>query len=484
MSKKKIAPQIIAAVSGTLLLTEVGYHLAWVSPALPMILKDISIPVTSNQGAIIVSILTLGGAIGPLIVAVTVDKWGRKASMLLLSIPFLLSCVLIAIPQNYWWYYIGRLSSGFGVGASYTIVPIYLGEIAEDRTRGGLGILFMVMSNFGVLVPYCVGPWVSLRVLAGLGALIPILFILTFVWMPETPYYYLMKNKPNEARESLIWLRGTTEVDDEAKEIQRSVEFDLKNAGTLTELFTDRANRRALFIMIGVFTGQQITGSMAIQSYTTMIFDAAASGFSPNISVIVIGVVQFVATILVSFVADRMGRRTILLWSMFFGSISLLGEAVYFHLQAMGSDVSGISWLPITALMGYVTSYTIGIGTLTTAIISEIFSCNIKAYASTITNVYLSLAAGFISIIYPFIADTWGIYTAFYFFAFGTVFFMVFIYFYLPETKGKSFREIQMMLRGISESKEKLHPNEKSKDSTSQSSLYSVAIIEVPEYAQ
>ncbi|XP_025601985.2 facilitated trehalose transporter Tret1-like [Athalia rosae] len=482
MSRTKIAPQIFAAISGSLLIAGIGYHIGWTSPALPKILIDTSIPVNSNQAAMIVSMLTLGGAIGPISVCFTVDKFGRRATMLMLAIPFLASSVMTAVPQNYWWYYVARLLSGFGVGASFTVVPMYLGEIAEDRIRGGIGILFGVMFNFGVLVPLCTGPWVSLPILASIGALIPIIFIMTFVWVPETPYYYLMKNKPDKARKSLVWLRGTTDVDDEFKKVTKNVELDLKNAGTLRELFTDRANRRAMLIMIGLFTAQQITGTLVIQSYTTIIFETVASSISANVSVIIIGVVQLVATILVSFIADKKGRRTLLIWSMLLSSISLLGEAAYFHLQAIGSDVSGISWLPVTAIVGYVTSFTLGVGTLPSAIISEIFACNIKAYASTISNVYLSFAAGFISFVYPNIVQAWGVHVAFYFFATGTVVFMILIYIFLPETKGKSFHEIQIMLQGISESREKLHPIRKSNYGSSRSSIYSIATNDVPVY--
>lgn len=241
---------------------------------------------------------------------------------------------------------VNRFLCGFGVGYAYVIAPMYIGEIAEDRIRGALTILMTVMLNLGYTAPYCVGPWVSRQVLVAIGALFPIMHLLTFSWIPETPYYHFMKNKPKEARKSLEWFRGTPQVAKEIDIIRKSVELELKNTGSLKELFIDKGNRKvriltsnsiyetnpflcytqALLMTIPLFVSQQCSGISIILGYSTMIFNEASTEVSSNVAVVLTGIVQLVTSVLVVFLVDRKGRRTLLISSMFLGAIFLIGK--------------------------------------------------------------------------------------------------------------------------------------------------------------
>lgn len=124
---------------------------------------------------------------------------------------------------------------------------MYLGEIADDRIRGGLGAMINQMLNAGILLTYCIGPWVNRIALACLGAAIPILFGLTFVWMPESPYFLIMKQKPIQARKSLAKFRGINDVTDELNKIEEDIENDRRNSGTIRELIMVPGNRKVCY---------------------------------------------------------------------------------------------------------------------------------------------------------------------------------------------------------------------------------------------
>ncbi|XP_046744768.1 facilitated trehalose transporter Tret1-2 homolog [Diprion similis] len=478
MKQTNIGPQVFAVLTGSLLFTATGFNVGWSSPTLPKLLEDTSIPVTENQASLVISLLSFGSTVGPLFSVATVDRWGRKTSMLLLSIPFIVSSILIAMAQNYWWYYVARVISGLAGGITWTIIPIYLGEIAEDRIRGGLGVTTAIMLNLGLVMAYSIGPWVSKPLLAALGAVIPVVFLLMFTWMPETPYFYMMKDKPNLARKSLEWLRGTTDVDQEVEVVRKNVEFDLQNSWTLKELFTDKGNRKAFLIMIGLLTAQELSGVVVISSYSTSILSQVGSGITSSISVIIIGVVQLIVTVLVVFFTDRVGRRPLLLGSLFFIIVFLTVLAVYFQFLANGDDISGISWIPVTAIVGFVCSFTMGLGTMPTSIASEIFPCNVKAYASIISNVYVFFIEGVILQLYPTLVNAYGIHITFYIFAGCTTGSMIFTFFYVPETRMKSLGEIQLMLRKRSESNQTLQPVS-APDSSQNNSIYFIATNDV-----
>nr|XP_046485992.1 facilitated trehalose transporter Tret1-2 homolog [Neodiprion pinetum] len=458
MKQTSIRPQIFAVVTASLLFTATGFHFGWSSPTLPKLLEDTSIPVTQNQASLIISLLSFGSTVGPLLSIVTVDRWGRKTTMLLLSIPFIVSSILIAMAQNYWWYYVARVTCGLASGITWTIIPMYLGEIAEDRIRGGLGVTTSVMLNLGLLMAYTIGPWVSKPLLAALGTAIPVMFLLIFSRMPETPYFYMMKDKPNLARKSLEWLRGTTDVDQEVEVVRKNVEFDLQNSWALKELFTDKGNRKALLVVLGLMTAQELSGIAVITSYSTSILSEVGSGITSSVSVIIIGVIQLTVSVLVVFFTDRVGRRPLLFGSLFSIIVFLAALAVYFQLLANEDDVSVISWLPVTAMIGYVCSFTMGLGTIPTSIASEIFPCNVKAYASIIMNVYVFFIEGVILQLYPLLVNAYGIHVTLYIFAGCTTVSIIFTFFYVPETRMKSLGEIQLMLRKCSESNQTLQP--------------------------
>ncbi|XP_046622108.1 facilitated trehalose transporter Tret1-like [Neodiprion virginianus] len=470
-----LAPQIFAAVTSTVLEAITGFHIGWPSSTLPKLLEDTSVPVTQDQASLIVSLMGLGGMIGPICVALTVDKWGRKTSMILGAIISLIAGIMTTFARSYWWYYVARFASGLGMGFTSVVIPMYLGEIAQDTRRGGLSILMAVLSNSGTVLVYCVGPWISVSILSAFGILMPLVFLLLVPWIPETPYFYTMKGKPELARKSLEFLRSTTDIGEEIEKIEKNVEFDLQHVGTLKTLLTDRGNRKALLLTLVLISAQQLSGITVIASYGTTILNEVDSDISSSTAIIITGVVQLVVSILVTFFADKIGRRPLLLGSMFFSMVFLTALAVYFHLQANGNDVSGISWLPATALVSFLCAFSAGLGGVTRSVISEIFSCNIKAYGTIITVVWTSVLFAVILQLYPTVVNNYGIHIAFYGFTICLAIFSIITFFYLPETNRKSFGEIQLMLHKRSESKQIMQPDPTS-ECTGSNSVYCIDI--------
>ncbi|XP_046744770.1 facilitated trehalose transporter Tret1-like [Diprion similis] len=413
--------------------------------------EDTSIPVTKDQASLIVSCYSLGSIVGPISMVLMVDRWGRKITMILIAITFLIGGTMLTFAQSYWWYYIGRLACGFATGNVIALVPTYLTEIAEDRIRGGLSILITVMFNSGTVISYSVGPWVSVSVFGAFGIAIPLVFFLLVPWMPETPYFYVMKGKPDLARRSLEFLRGTTDVDEEIEKLKKTVEFDLQNGGTLRELLTDKVNRKALLVVLGILSAQQLSGITIILYYSTTIFNQVSSNISSSISVIITGVVQLMASIVAVSFADRVGRRPLMLGSMFSSMVFIAALSAYFHLQEIGNDVSKISWLPVTAIVGYLSAYAVGLGSMALPILSELLPCNLKAYGMPIAATWSMVVGTVVTLVYPIVEVAYGNHTAFYSFTICVAVHLIAIFFYLPETRQKSLGEIQQMLRVRSE---------------------------------
>ena len=249
-----------------------GTNVGWTSPMIPRLKSPNSpLPVTSSEAAWITSFLMLGSLPGCIIAALIVDRIGRKASLLLANIPLFIGWVLILVAWHPYVLYISRFISGVGMGSVYVLCPMYLGEIADKNIRGALGSLLKLMMNFGELYGHAIGPFVSYEILGYSCVIIPVIFFITFVWMPESPYYLLMRNRRLDAEKSLRRLRiysNNDELLEEINEMHQTVVKDMSNEGYFCDLFSSTGNRKAVIICFGLQLILQFSGLAAIESYT------------------------------------------------------------------------------------------------------------------------------------------------------------------------------------------------------------------------
>ena len=112
------------------------------------------------------------------------------------------------------WLYAARLLAGMGGGTVFTVNTMYWGEIASASFRGSASSLTQAMLFLGVLLAdaIAISPADSYTSLAGCGAAVTVLFVLCFIAMPESPYYLLMRGRPDLARRALQRLRGREDV--------------------------------------------------------------------------------------------------------------------------------------------------------------------------------------------------------------------------------------------------------------------------------
>lgn len=121
---------------------------------------------------------------------------------------------------------------------------MYLGEISPAHIRGNLTSMLTVAAKIGILMIYVIGPFLSIQNLAFVSLVGPCLFILAFIWLPESPYYLMYRNDKQKAINSLVQLRGKENVYKEANDIERFVKADLTNKADFRELLCVPGNRR------------------------------------------------------------------------------------------------------------------------------------------------------------------------------------------------------------------------------------------------
>lgn len=230
-------------------------HYGWPSPFLPILEKgNYTFQITSNESSFLAVSPLIGAIFGALGTGMIVDFAGRKRLVVYSSLPFIASWLFIGLASSPTFMFIGRFMAGVSDGLSFIAVPMYLGEIAEPKTRGLLASVCPVSIVFGILLINILGSFLPLDTVAFISIIFPVLLLLIFSWMPESPYFYLMRGKVKEARQSLQKLRGCDDVTEELNRISTAIKEQNENKGKFIDLFREKSNRRGLLITLGMNT--------------------------------------------------------------------------------------------------------------------------------------------------------------------------------------------------------------------------------------
>lgn len=445
-------PQYIAGLAASGGALAAGTFLGWTSPAEgPLVTEQqYGFPITDEEFSWVGSMANLGAALMCFPIGIMMKLMGRKWAMMTMVLPLLLGWLLIIFAENVAMLMVGRFFLGIGGGAFCIAAPTYTAEIAQASIRGTLGTFFQLLVTIGILFVYGVGAAVKVQILSIICGVIPLVFGLIFFFMPESPHYFIEKNRYDDASKSLKWLRGSRY--DERAEIEDLKEEEAKLRAdkiTFAQSFQQRATIRALIISLGLMFFQQLSGINAVIFYTTTIFRDANTGLEATDATIIVGVIQVVATLLATFIVDKTGRRILLMISDFFMAISTILLAVYFQLKEDDpAQVNDLGWLPVLAVCLFIAMFSIGFGPIPWLMVGELFANNVKAYVSPLAGVFNWLLAFLVTKIFTNLRDGLGNAGVFWLFSGLSLLGTVFVFFLVPETKGITLPEIQRLLSG------------------------------------
>lgn len=440
-----------------------GTLLGWTSPTGQLVVDRADDPafvgeygfgIGSEAWSWVGSSTTLGAAAMCVVIGTIINMFGRKLTMLLLVVPFVIGWALVTWPQNVAMLLVGRVLLGISGGAFCVTAPTYTGEIAQKEIRGSLGSYFQLMITAGILFVYVLGAGVNLFTLNLVCLFIPIVFGAIFVFMPETPLYLVSKGRDEDAAKSFKWLRGS-DYDYSAELSELQAEHQEKEAAKVSILsaLMRKASVKAIGISLGLMFFQQMSGINAVIFYTGDIFRDANTGIEPTLATIIVGVMQVIATFVSTLVVDKLGRRILLLASIIVMTICAILLGVYFVMQTNDrTSVDNLGWLPIVALSVFIIMFSLGFGPIPWMMAGELFSPDIKGVAASIAGATNWILAFIVTKFFGNIQDAIGKGETFFLFAGMSVIGIIFVFFAVPETKGKSLSEIQIMLAGNSNS--------------------------------
>ncbi|AEE84458.1 putative major facilitator, sugar transporter, major facilitator superfamily [Arabidopsis thaliana] len=402
------------------------------------------------------SSLYLAALCSSLVASYVTRQFGRKISMLLGGVLFCAGALLNGFATAVWMLIVGRLLLGFGIGFTNQSVPLYLSEMAPYKYRGALNIGFQLSITIGILVANVLNFFFSKiswgwRLSLG-GAVVPALIITVgSLILPDTPNSMIERGQFRLAEAKLRKIRGVDDIDDEindliiASEASKLVEHPWRN-------LLQRKYRPHLTMAILIPAFQQLTGINVIMFYAPVLFQTIGFGSDAAlISAVVTGLVNVGATVVSIYGVDKWGRRFLFLEGGFQMLISQVAVAAAIGAKFGVDGTPGVlpKWYAIVVVLFiciYVAAFAWSWGPLGWLVPSEIFPLEIRSAAQSIT-VSVNMIFTFL-IAQVFLMMLCHLkFGLFIFFAFFVVVMSIFVYLFLPETRGVPIEEMNRVWR-------------------------------------
>ncbi|KAG5887945.1 hypothetical protein JTB14_037338 [Gonioctena quinquepunctata] len=384
------------------------------------------------------------------------DVFGRKR--ILLSMPFveILIWTLKATGKSVYVFYLARFIVGVAHGIMFAALPAYLGEVAAPNIRGTWGNSMTIFFRLGQLLITIVGCKFSVQATSLIFIPIPILFFVLFSFMPESPYFYVMRGRYDEAKESLRVLKRKEDVTSEFLALKADVQRQMSEEGTWREMLKIDSNQRSLAAGVLLRVSSILAGTHVFSIFTQYIFDKSQGALSSEASSIIFISISLLLSLFACLVVDRLGRKKTFISSLIPCSAVLFIEAIYFFVYDKRPDIniSSFNWVPIAGMVLYIIFNSYGIGIMPTLMLGELFSTSFRATAMSVLMILDGSASVIANSLFYALSSGIGLHAPFLFFACCNMLSAVLSFYILPETKGKTLEEIQQSMKKTSATRE------------------------------
>ncbi|MGL1955718.1 MAG: sugar porter family MFS transporter [Colwellia sp.] len=392
------------------------------------------------HGLFVMSSALWGTVIGALGGNYPCDKFGRKKTLVLIGILYLLSAIGSALSSDPYTFAILRFIGGIGVGISSIVVPAYISEIAPAKHRGRLVAIYQFQIVFGILIAFLSNYLLSgfsdvdWRFMLGIEAVPALVYLTMIIRAPESPRWLILHgNKVAEARDIMASL-GEEHVDKVVKEIQQD------SKSHRNEPLFSKTYSFPILLAFLLATFNQLSGINFIIYYAPRVFELAGLDSSSSLlSTAGVGLINLFFTMLGVYLIDKAGRKSLMLIGSIGYIISLSVVA-----WAFSTDTGGIT--VVFFIFAFIAAHAIGQGAVIWVFIAEIFPNTVRTKGQSFGCGTHWVFAAIITLVMPYFLENYHPSQVFQFFAIMMFFQLIFVIKLMPETKGKSLEELSIIL--------------------------------------
>lgn len=394
------------------------------------------------HGTVVIAMALWGTVVGALFGGIPTDRLGRKKTLQWIGVFYSISALGSALVNDPYTFAVFRFLGGLGVGVSTIAAPAYISEIAPAKDRGRFVGFYQFNIVFGILIAFFSNYALSnlgenaWRYMLGTEALPALVYTLMTFSLPKSPRWLFLQGKKEEAAAIL----GQIYSEKETTLLMQEMEKQQEEAPTKESIF-DAGYRFPLALAFFIAFFNQFSGINAFLYYAPRIFEAGGLGESTALlSSVGIGLINLIFTLVGISLIDRLGRKVL----MYIGSV---GYIISLSLIAASFllDWGGMA-LPVFLFL-FIASHAVGQGAVIWVFISEIFPNHLRSAGQAFgTSTHWVLAA-IIPSLTPVLFSVIGAGAVFAIFAFMMVLQLIFVYAYMPETKGVSLEKLSEMLK-------------------------------------
>ncbi len=404
------------------------------------------------QGILVSSVL-IGAVIGAATNGILADIFGRKKIIIATALIFITGSILCGLAPNIYVLILSRILVGLAVGIVNFVVPLYLSEVSPKQLRGTLVSLYQWAITAGILFSYVINAAFaqavySWRWMLFAGVFPGLILLIGMMFLSDTPRWLVSKNRDDEAKKVFQKIEPDIDVDEEIRQIKETLKPE---KDTVDKKFRFKKWMIMPFIVgIGIMFAQICTGINTIIYYAPTIFKIA--GFDSNLNAIYattgIGVVNFLMTVVAIFFTDRLGRKPLLYFGLTGVMLSLLALGCAFQFEhVLGAN---LKWVAVGSLVSYIVCFAFSLGPVGWVLVSEVFPLKIRGLAMSICTVSNFAFNFFVVGSFPILINRLGGAITFWGFAAVSFLCILFVFFFVPETKGISLEQIESYwLKGV-----------------------------------
>jgi major inositol transporter-like SP family MFS transporter len=442
----------IAATMGALAF---GYDTGVISGALPFMSVPVAnggLGLTPVTEGIVTSSLVFGAAFGSLMAGGLSDKYGRRTTLLALSLVFLIGVLGTALAPSVAIMVAMRFVLGLAVGGASSTVPVFIAEMAGPSRRARLVSQNELMIVGGQLVAYVLNALLAhfsespqvWRTMLGVAAVPALLLGIGMLFVPASPRWLASKNRMKEARAVLQQIRSSSQqIETEMAEMIKLNKIEHEQAGWSAVLGTPWI-RKLLWIGIGLGFVIQFTGVNAFMYFTPIILKSTGLGTNAALTATIgNGVVAVIATFIGIWLIGRHGRRPMLLTGLAFviASQAALGAVLLWMPDGLLK-----SYAALACILCFLLFMQMLISPVYWLLMSELFPMHLRGVLTGSAVACQWIFNGLVALLFPMVMARFGSAT-FFLFAAINIASLVFVAVCLPETKGKSLEGLEKHLR-------------------------------------
>jgi SP family arabinose:H+ symporter-like MFS transporter len=423
-----------AALGGLLF----GFDIAIITGAGPFLIRAFSLSDLGLGWAF--SSLLFGCVLGSFIAGKYTNRYGRKKPLMLVALLFAATSIATAGSGSFFSFILARFAGGLAVGAVSLLSPMYVAEVSPPSMRGRMGTLYQMSIVTGIILSYGINyllrntgannwRWMFLS-----GVAPSVMFLLFISLAPETPRFLAMTGKLREAFALLERIGGTKSAQTQIDEIAASMH---KEAQTWRGLLRPGV-RRALAISVGLAILIHVSGINTVIDYAPAIFQSA--GWKVDIalaSTFIVGVTEFLFTLVSFWVIDRYGRKPLYIVGSFGMALSLLALVI----TILTGHFHGV--IVLTFILTYLAFFSACIGPVFWTLVPEIFPNDVRGMAMTVPVLIQWVANAMVVLLFPYAFHVIGKAFTFGFLAVMALGQGIFTWRFVPETKNKTLEEIE-----------------------------------------